>query len=101
LAKQGQVHAVAPGKKINEPADGEVLNHRSIAVEKNHARGSRVSPLPIVHAAASHSMNVPSGGFLSFFAGGDRGDKVLKDIRRSQQWTASEDAPSSVLRDPA
>jgi hypothetical protein len=43
---------IAPSKKINEAADGEVLNHRSIAVEKNHAGGSRISPLPIVHADA-------------------------------------------------
>jgi hypothetical protein len=53
MSEAGTIKAqdtMALGKKINEPADGEVLNHRSIAVEKNHARGSRVPPLPIVHA---------------------------------------------------
>jgi hypothetical protein len=43
-------HSIALGKKINEAADGEVLNHRSIAVEQNHARSTRVSPLSVVDA---------------------------------------------------
>jgi hypothetical protein len=53
MSEAGTIKAqdtIAPGKKINEAADGEVLNHRSITVEQNHARRSRISPLPIVHA---------------------------------------------------
>jgi len=53
MSESGTIKAqdtIALGKKINEAADGEVLNHRSIAVQKNDARGSRVSPLSIVHA---------------------------------------------------
>jgi hypothetical protein len=69
--------AVAPGKKINEPADREVLNHRSIAVEKDHARGSRVSPLPIVHADPVALDELPRRWIFSFCY--DRKHKVPDD----------------------
>ena len=58
--------AIAPGKKINEAADREVLNHRSIAVEQNHARGSGVSPLSIVHANPVALDEVPDRWISSF-----------------------------------
>jgi hypothetical protein len=53
VSESGTIKAqdsIASGEKINESADGEVLDHRSVAVEKNHAWASRVSPLSIVHA---------------------------------------------------
>ena len=53
ISESGTIKAqdtITPGKKINEAADGEVLDHRSVAVEKNHAGGHRVSPLSIVYA---------------------------------------------------
>jgi len=70
-------YAMALGKKINEPADGEVLNHRSIAVEKNHARGSRVPPLPIVQADPVALNERPLRWMLSFCY--DRKYKVSDD----------------------
>jgi hypothetical protein len=69
--------AMALGKKINEPADKEVLNHRSIAVEKNHARGSRGPPLPIVHADPIAFDERPLRRILSFCY--DREHKVPDD----------------------
>jgi hypothetical protein len=41
-------HTIASGKKVSKAADNEVLNHRPIAVEKDHAGGSRIPPLPIM-----------------------------------------------------
>src|SRR6516164_6259128 len=29
--------AVAPGEKVNQPADREILDHRSVATEQHHA----------------------------------------------------------------
>jgi hypothetical protein len=52
MSEAGTIKAqdtIASGKELYETADREVLNHRSVAVEKDHARGSRVSPLLIVH----------------------------------------------------
>jgi hypothetical protein len=39
---------IASGKKVGKAADKEVLNHCPIAVEKDHAGGSRLPPLPIM-----------------------------------------------------
>jgi hypothetical protein len=53
ISESGTIKAqdsIASGEEINEAADGEVLDHRSIAVEENHAGGHRISPLSIVHA---------------------------------------------------
>src|SRR4029077_18397614 len=53
ISESGTIKAqdpIAPGKKINEATDGEILDHRSIAVEENHAGGHRISPLSIVYA---------------------------------------------------
>jgi hypothetical protein len=41
--------AIAPGKKINEATDGEIFDHRSIAVEENHA--GKPSHLPTLDSA--------------------------------------------------
>jgi hypothetical protein len=69
ISEPGTIKAqdtIAPGKKINEAADREVLDHRPIAVEKNHARGSRVSPLPIVHADSVALDEFPRRWIFSF-----------------------------------
>jgi hypothetical protein len=69
MSESGTIKAqdtIAPGKKINKAADGEILNHRSIAVEKNDARGSRVSPLPIVHADPLALDELPRRRIFSF-----------------------------------
>jgi hypothetical protein len=42
------------------------LNHRSITMEKNHARGSRLSPLLIVHADPIALDELPHGWIFSF-----------------------------------
>jgi putative transposase len=56
--------SIALGKKINEAADGEVLNHCSIAVEQNHARSTRVSPFSVVDTDPVAIDKFPTGGFL-------------------------------------
>jgi hypothetical protein len=55
MAKSGTIkaqHTIALGEELYQPANAEVLNHRPVAVEKNHARASGISPLPIVHPDA-------------------------------------------------
>jgi hypothetical protein len=80
ISESGTIKAqdsIALGKKINEAADGEVLDHRSVAVEKNHARGSRVTPLPIVHADTVAVDELPQWWISSFRY--DREHKVPDD----------------------
>jgi len=48
MAKSGTIKAqymIALGEKIYKAANDEVLNHRPIAVEKDYAWSSRISPL--------------------------------------------------------
>jgi hypothetical protein len=72
VSESGTVKAqdtIARGKKINEAADREVLNHRSIAVEKNDAGGSGISPLSIVQADPIALDKLPHRGISSFCYG--------------------------------
>lgn len=57
-------HAIAAGKKIDQTADCEVLDHGSVAMEQHDARRRRITPIDIVETAPSHSRNLPIGGFL-------------------------------------
>jgi hypothetical protein len=69
ISESGTIKAqdtIAPGKKINEATDGEILDHRSIAVEENHAGGHRISPLSIVHADPVALDELPHGWISSF-----------------------------------
>jgi hypothetical protein len=80
MSESGTIKAqekIALGKKINEAADGEILNHRSIPVEKNDAWGSRVSPLSIVHADPVALAELPRRWIFSFCY--DRKHKVPDD----------------------
>ena len=92
MSESGTIKAqdtIAPGKKINKAADGEVLNHRSIAVEKNDARGSRVSPLPIVHADPLALDELPRRRIFSFRY--DREHKVPDDQEKQDNNKNDED----------
>lgn len=41
-------HAIAAGKKIDQPTDCEVLDHGSVAMEQHDARSRRITPIDIV-----------------------------------------------------
>jgi hypothetical protein len=49
--------ALAPGKKINEPADKEVLNRRSIAVESGDRLNRRCPPILAAQASPTLPAN--------------------------------------------
>src|SRR4030088_1541567 len=51
-------NTIAAGKKVNKPANREILDHRAIAMEQHHARSGGITTIEIVK---SHTLALREG----------------------------------------
>jgi hypothetical protein len=51
-------NTIAAGKKVNKPANREILDHRAIAMEQHHARSGGITTIEIMK---SHTLALREG----------------------------------------